>query len=227
MAEMPPLDIPPELPAAGGSALGAILFSLTAAAAVTAALMWSLGRVGASRGRVINLPAGFAAGATVFTLLYFLNRAVFPARPVPVIVANLLLLAVVLAVPLIRRERRRMQLRLIKGMRSAKRAAKLRAAAARQQKPAGPRRLQKPPLSKAELKQRIEIANLQNMLRLDPNSTFCHEKLSELYEKQGKLELALEAARTAAAQDPTVKNNWRVGELEEKLGLRPGPGQDL
>lgn len=63
----------------------------------------------------------------------------------------------------------------------------------------------------------VEIKALERMLTLDPLNTFCHEKLSELYEKMGRLDLALKDAREAARLDPSVKNRGRVEELVARI----------
>ncbi len=62
----------------------------------------------------------------------------------------------------------------------------------------------------------IEAAALEHMLELDPLNAFCFEKLSEIYEKMGKTDRALEAASKAAKLDPTADNKWRVEELKKK-----------
>lgn len=65
-----------------------------------------------------------------------------------------------------------------------------------------------------------EAAALERMFERDPLNAFCLEKLSELYEKMGEHDKALEAARRAAGLDPTVKNKWRAEDLEKEAGER-------
>lgn len=209
---MPPLTLPPVPQAAApqGTEAGTIIFSVTAGLLLAAAFLWALGRIGASRGKTINLPAGFAAGAAIFTLIYAFNRMGLAHWPKTVAAADLLLLAVALAMPALRQGRRFLRLREAKARRDG-------------HEPAGSglfSKVMKRPLSPGELRLKIEVANLENMLKIDPGSTCCLEKLSELYEKLGKRKMALDAARAAARQDPTVRNKWRVAELRERLGKR-------
>ena len=213
---MPPLALPPTTAAAPPDPLIGILFSMTAALLIAGAVLWGLARIGASRGRVINLPAGFVTGAVSFTLLYALNRLALASWPRTAVAADALLLAAALALPALRLGGRRIRLSAARTLRARK---GLGPAPKRSGLP-GLKRAGKRALSAADLQLRIETANLENMLKIDPLNTFCRERLSELYEKQGKVEQALAAARAAAKQDPTVKNQWRVGELEEKLGLK-------
>ena len=61
---------------------------------------------------------------------------------------------------------------------------------------------------------RFEAAALEQMLERDPLNAFCLEKLSEIYEEMGESGKALEAAQKAVKLDPTLKNKWRVEDLE-------------
>ncbi len=63
---------------------------------------------------------------------------------------------------------------------------------------------------------RVEVLALERMLEIDPLNAFCLERLSELYEKMGKADRALQAARGAVKLDPTVKNKLRVEDLKGK-----------
>ncbi len=216
MQAMPPLALPPTPAAAPPDPLIAILFSLTAALLIAGAALWGLARIGASRGKVINPPAGFVAGAVAFTVLYALNRLALARLPRTAVTADALLLAAALALPALRLGQRGLRLK-------AARTRRARRSPGGSPGRSGARSLKKAAkkaLSAADLQLRIDVANLENMLKIDPLNTFCRERLSELYEKQGRLEQALAAAREAARQDPTVRNQWRVGELEEKLGLK-------
>jgi len=58
-----------------------------------------------------------------------------------------------------------------------------------------------------------ESVALEHMLELDPLNAFCFEKLSEIYEKMGRIDKALEAARGAVRLDSTINNQWRVEDL--------------
>ncbi len=64
---------------------------------------------------------------------------------------------------------------------------------------------------------RAEAAALEQMLKRDPLNAFCFEKLSEIYEKMGDRSRALEAAYAASRLDPTMKNQWRVEDLEKEI----------
>jgi hypothetical protein len=59
----------------------------------------------------------------------------------------------------------------------------------------------------------VEAMALQRMLEIDPLNAYCFERLSEIYEKMGKPDRALHAAREAYKLEPTVKNGSRVEEL--------------
>lgn len=67
-----------------------------------------------------------------------------------------------------------------------------------------------------------EAAALEEMLMQDPLNAFCHEKLSEIYEKMEQNDKALLAAREAARLDPSMKNRWRVEDLKTEI-LRKKP----
>lgn len=62
-----------------------------------------------------------------------------------------------------------------------------------------------------------EIRELAAQVQRDPSNPVWFERLSELYEKMGQKERALEAARRAAALDPGVRNAWRLKHLEEEM----------
>lgn len=64
-------------------------------------------------------------------------------------------------------------------------------------------------------RQRAEARLMRVYLKKDPGNGACHERLSELYEKLGEKDKALESARSAVKLDPSVKNVWRVKQLEE------------
>ena len=68
-----------------------------------------------------------------------------------------------------------------------------------------------------------EAAALEEMLTQDPLNAFCHEKLSEIYEKMGENDKALLAAREAAKLDPTMKNRWRVEDLKTEILQKKKP----
>ena len=72
---------------------------------------------------------------------------------------------------------------------------------------------------------RVEALALERMLEIDPLNAFCFERLSEVYEKMGKPDRALLAAREAAKLDPTVKNQSRVEELVR--GMTKGTGLEI
>lgn len=59
----------------------------------------------------------------------------------------------------------------------------------------------------------VEALALERMLEIDPLNAYCFERLSEIYEKMGKSDRALGAAREALKLEPTVKNELRVEEL--------------
>ena len=63
---------------------------------------------------------------------------------------------------------------------------------------------------------RVETLALERMLEIDPLNAFCYERLAELYEKMGKHDSAVYAAREAIRLDPTVKNKLRLEDLEER-----------
>jgi hypothetical protein len=206
MAAVPPLTLPAEVPAPPATPFGEILFSLAAGLALAFAVAQAVMNYRAAHGKDADLPAGFAPGAVVFALTYGLNRVLLASGVWPAVIADLLLAAVI-SVPRIRsilRHRKKAAAHggAKAGLHAARSAAGKAAAA----------------LSPAQRQLNIEILALLNMLKIDPKNTFCHEKLSELYERSGRLDLALGAARSAAAQDPTVANRCRVEELEEKAG---------
>lgn len=203
MATVPPLTALPEPPAPPPAPLWEILISLAAGLAVAWAVVRAIRKYHTAHGKTLDLPAEFLPGALALAFTYALTRVTLAYSAWATAAADLLLLGASLGFPELQR-RRRQRVRGGKAARSGRAAhlGRLAAAAAA--------------LSPAERQLSIEIAALQNMLKIDPKNTFCHEKLSELYEKLGKLDLALGAARAAAAQDPTVANRCRVEELEEK-----------
>lgn len=163
---------------------GVIIFSMACAMAFAAGVLWSLKKAGAARRRTIHPPAGFLVGAVVFALVYGLNRLAFPAFHKATALVNLSLLTGILLFHDIR--------------------AKLKPAlkrARQKQEPEQDRHL------------RVDALALERMLEIDPLNAFCFERLSELYEKMGKPDRALHAAREAARLDPTVKNRLRVEDL--------------
>ncbi len=203
MATVPPLTALPEPPAPPPAPLWEILISLAAGLAVAWAVVRAIRKYHTAHGKTLDLPAEFLPGALALAFTYALTRVTLAYSAWATAAADLLLLGASLGFPELQR-RRRQRVRGGKAARSGRAAhlGRLAAAAAA--------------LSPAERQLSIEIAALQNMLKIDPKNTFCHEKLSELYEKLGKLDLALGAARAAAAQDPTVANRCRVEELEGK-----------
>lgn len=68
-----------------------------------------------------------------------------------------------------------------------------------------------------------EAAALEEMLMQDPLNAFCHEKLSEIYEKMGQHDRALLAAREAFKLDPGMKNKWRVEDLKNEISEKKRP----
>ncbi len=71
--------------------------------------------------------------------------------------------------------------------------------------------------SRAIERLRAEMSLLADQVQADPSNPVWFERISELYEKLGDTERALEAARRAAALDPAVARTWRVKKLEEDL----------
>ncbi len=65
-------------------------------------------------------------------------------------------------------------------------------------------------------RQRAEVRLLEHHIAKDPANAACFERLSEVCEKLGEKEKALEAARMAAELHPDVRNSWRVKQLEGK-----------
>lgn len=61
---------------------------------------------------------------------------------------------------------------------------------------------------------RAEVRLLETHLAKDPANASYHERLSELHETLGDKARALENARLAAKLEPTVRNAWRVKNLE-------------
>jgi len=88
---------------------GVILFCSLSGLAFSGAALWLLGRIAkASRRRKTHFPHAFFTGSVVFTLVYFLNRLAFPARPKAAAAFNLALLAALFIVPvLIKRLRKK------------------------------------------------------------------------------------------------------------------------
>lgn len=209
MATVPPLPLPTEAPLPPPAPLGEILFSLAAGLALGLAVARAVGRYRSARGKEDDFPAGFAPGAAAFALTYGLNRVLLASGAWSAALADLLLLAAVLGLPRLRTMlRHRKKAAAHGGAKWGPRAGRAgggKAAAS---------------LSPAQRQLNVEILALLNMLKIDPKNTFCHEKLSELYERSGRLDLALGSARAAAAQDPTVANRCRVEELEEKAGVK-------
>jgi len=60
---------------------------------------------------------------------------------------------------------------------------------------------------------RAEARLLERYMRKDPGNAAYFERASEIYEKLGDREKAVEAARMAAQLDPTVRNSWRFKDL--------------
>lgn len=204
MATVPPLTALPEPPAPPPAPLWEIFISLAAGLAVAWAVVRAIRKYHTAHGKTLDLPAEFLPGALALAFTYALTRVTLAYSAWATAAADLLLLGASLGFPELNRRRRQR----VKGGKAARskgrpgRPGRFAAAAAA--------------LSPAERQLGIEVAALQNMLKIDPKNTYCHEKLSELYEKLGKLDLALGAARAAAAQDPTVANRCRVEELEGK-----------
>ena len=65
-------------------------------------------------------------------------------------------------------------------------------------------------------RQRAEVRLLEYHIGKDPANAAYFERLSEVYEKLGEKEKALEAARMAAELHPDVRNTWRVKQLAGK-----------
>ncbi len=86
------------------------------------------------------------------------------------------------------------------------------------------KKLRRPRPKHAGKKQPLEVEALalERMLKIDPLNAYCFERLSELYEKMGKPDRALGAAREAQKLEPTVKNKLRVEELT-RGGAFPAP----
>ena len=63
---------------------------------------------------------------------------------------------------------------------------------------------------------RVEALALERMLEIDPLNAFCYEQLTDVYEKMGRTDRALHAAREAIRLDPTVKNKLRLEDLEAR-----------
>jgi cytochrome c-type biogenesis protein CcmH/NrfG len=171
----------------------AIIFCMVAGMAVAAAALWSLKKIGAARRKTIHLPSGFLAGSVLFIVVYALNRLLFPFSPAAAAITDLGMLTGILAFPWAGKKVRR----------AKKKIRRVR------MKAAPPHPLQP------------EADALERMLAQDPLNTFCHERLSELYEKMGRFDRALKAAQEAVRLDPTVKNRWRVEEIEGRMGRRP------
>jgi len=82
--------------------LGVILFCSFSGMAFSGAVVWLLGRKArASRRRKAHFPHAFLAGSVTFTLVYFMNRLIFPVRPRAAAAVNLALLAAVLVFPVL------------------------------------------------------------------------------------------------------------------------------
>ncbi len=63
-------------------------------------------------------------------------------------------------------------------------------------------------------KLRIEIRVLEKHALIDPSNAALHERLSEIHERLGEKEKAMESARLASKLDPNVRNSWRIKDLE-------------
>ncbi|MCM2267325.1 MAG: hypothetical protein NDI60_06045 [Elusimicrobiales bacterium] len=63
-------------------------------------------------------------------------------------------------------------------------------------------------------RQHAEVRLLELHLKKDPGNASYYERLSEVHEKLGNREQALETARMAAKLEPTVRNTWRLKNLE-------------
>lgn len=91
---------------------GVILFCSLSGIAFSGAALWLLGRKAkVSRRRKAHFPHAFFAGSVTFTLVYFINRLVFPVRPKATAFFNLVLLAAVFIVPVIIKRSRKEFLR--------------------------------------------------------------------------------------------------------------------
>jgi tetratricopeptide (TPR) repeat protein len=174
-----------------------IMFCMFFGMAVAWAALWTLKKLGAAHRKKIHPPAGFLAGALIFTSVYGLNRLAFPAWPKAVPVIDLVLLAGILVIPEVKRKL---------GRPGPKSKPKLKPKL----------RTQPKPVDLETQRLRIEAKALERMLEIDPLNAFCFERLSEIYEKTGEYARALEAAREAAKLDPTVKNRLRAEELEKE-----------
>jgi hypothetical protein len=64
---------------------------------------------------------------------------------------------------------------------------------------------------------RIEMRVLSHHSANDPANAMYFERASELFEKLGETENAAAAARRAVKLDPTVRNTWRLEQLEDLL----------
>lgn len=64
---------------------------------------------------------------------------------------------------------------------------------------------------------RAEAEALRQMLAQDPLNAYCYERLSEIYSELGNTDKALAAAQEALRLDPTIKNQWRVDDLEKHV----------
>lgn len=149
--------------------------------------MWILERKArASRRQIMPFSHSFLAGCVTFSVVYILNRLIFPGWPKATAVFNLAMLAAIFTFRGVRKKLLRQY------------------------------RRRRPKTGKKHHRH-SEAAALEHMLAKDPLNAFCLEKLSEIYEEMGEYGKALEAAREAVKLDPSMKNKWRVEDLEKEI----------
>jgi len=90
-----------------GMQFGVIIFSMTAAMAFAAGVLWSLKKAGAARRKKIHPPSGLLVGSVVYVIVYSLNRLAFPALPEATVLADLALLSGILIFPELKKKLRR------------------------------------------------------------------------------------------------------------------------
>ena len=166
---------------------GVIIFCSVFALAFSGAVMWMLERKSrASRRKILPFSHSFLGGCVTFSVVYVLNRLIFPGWPKATAAFNLALLTAmftfrVLRKKLLRRFRRRRPKTVKKHHRDS------------------------------------EAEALEHMLEKDPLNACYLERLSVIYEEKGEHDRALEAAHKAVKLDPTMKNKWRVEDLEKEI----------
>ncbi|HAH32978.1 MAG TPA: hypothetical protein DCL44_11765 [Elusimicrobia bacterium] len=162
---------------------GVIMVCFIFALFFSGSVMWIVERKArASRRQITPFSHSFLAGCIAFSVVYVLNRLIFPHWPKATVVINLAMLGGIFSFRVLRKTIRR---------RWPKKGKKHRRSA--------------------------EAAALESMLERDPLNAFCLEKLSEIYEEMGKKDKALEAAREALRLEHTMKNKWRVEDLEKTI----------